>query len=81
MKLYSNKKIYVYNKSLYDKKKLQTKIVSLALAFNVFVGSTSVLYLSNYAFQKSNPFDGQSISSSDFISNYKAEKSMSFLED
>ena len=81
MKLYSNKKSYVYNRSLYDKKKLQTKIVSLALAFNVFVGSTSVLYLSNYAFQKSNPFDGQSISSSDFISNYKAAKSMSFLED
>ena len=75
MKLYSNKK------SLYDKEKAKSKMLSLALAFSVFVGSANVLNLSNCVFQKSNPFDGQSISSSDFISNYKASKSMSFIKD
>lgn len=84
MKFYKDKDSYVYNKSLYDKQKRKdflTRLKCALLVLNIIFSSGVIANNINYSFKRINPFDGQSISSSDFISNYKAEKSKSFLED
>lgn len=85
MKIYKDKDPYVYNDSLLTKKRKRTKaeirIISALLAFDMVLMGACVSKITNYVLSPSNPFDGQKISSSDFIANYKYMKSRSFVED
>lgn len=89
MKIYKDNDSYVYNKSLFDKKIFDKKkckdflirLESALLVFNIVFSSGVIANNINYSFKRINPFDGQSISSSDFTTNYKVFKSRSFLED
>lgn len=88
MKIYKDKDPYVYNDSLYAKQRKREarikRIISALMACEIFCTVMVGLFgvkSDKYAFDKENPFDGQSISSSDFSANYKAMKAKSFVED
>lgn len=76
---------FVYNDSLYTKKKKREdrikRIISALLACNILVCGIVISLDVKYKFDHDNPFDGQSISSSDFSTNYKAMKARSITED
>jgi len=88
MKIYKDRDSYVYNESLLDKQNRNkrrndffTRLESALLAINIALIGTVSVYGISYSFKKDNPFDGQTITSSNFSTNYKVIKSRSFLED
>lgn len=85
MKLYKDKDPYVYNESLFNKQRKREnrikRIISALMACEIFCSVMAIDSSVKYEINHSNPFDEQSISSSDFVSNYKAIKSRSFIED
>lgn len=88
MKFYKDKDPYVYNESLLDKQNRKkreidflTRLQSALLAVEIVLIGTVSVYGISYSLKKENPFDGQTITSTNFSTNYKVEKSKSFLED
>lgn len=85
MKLYRDKDTYIYNESLYDKSKKREdrykRIISALMACQIFCSVFAIKTSASYSVVQTNPFDGNNISSSDFITNYKAGKSKAFLDD
>ncbi len=89
MKFYTDKDYSEYQEKERESKesKVQKKldrnkrILSALLALDIILIGNFVFKGVKYEFSASNPFDGQKISSSDFIANYKYMKSRSFVED
>lgn len=85
MKLYKDKDPYVYNDSLFNKQRKREnrikRIISALMACEIFCSVMAIDSSVKYEINHSNSFDEQSISSSDFVSNYKAIRARSFIED
>ncbi len=83
MKFYRDKDTYIYNKSLYDKKKRKDRykrIISALMACQIFCSAMAIETSVKYEIDHENPFEGNKISSSDFSANYKAFRARNFLE-
>lgn len=83
MRIYKDKDVNYIN-SLHKTKKREEelkRIISAFMACHIFLGVGFVNDMAKYSVSHANPFNGNHISSSDFINNYKLLKVRDFMYD